>query len=533
MIYAFEDYRLDTDRLELWCGSDPIGVEPQVFSLLVYLVEHRDRVVGKDELIEHVWRGRIVSDATLGTRINAVRRAVGDDGKRQRIVRTVSRRGFRFIAEATGNSESSPEAEQHPTREPSVAQDTDRGSSTAGTETGADKPSVAVLPFLNLSGESRWEHFADGLTDDIISGLSRSRMFFVISRGSTFALKGETMDAKQIARELGVQYVVEGSVQERGNRVQITAQLVNAVADKHVWADRYYCEAADVFSVQDEITESVVATIAPELVAAEIYRVRRDRNRNFDAWDHFMRAYWHLSRFTREDFAEAKRLCGRALDIDPNETGAHSLMAIAHAIEALYGWSVSRTESMREARRLALRAVELNDRDSLALRALGLVDLYDRRHDDAIHNFRRAIEIDPHEAESHAQLGNTLGLAGDYDQARERVAYAVRLSPRDRFSATWFSNMSMAAIAAGNVEAALEWATAAVRANPQFPGGHRSLAIACEMLGRQTEAHAALDRLRELLPGLTIGLLRESLPFKHPTDLERYLEPLHRLGLPG
>ncbi len=394
-----------------------------------------------------------------------------------------------------------------------------------------DRPSIAVLPFADMSSDPGQEYFADGITEDIITGLSKSRMFFVISRNSTFTYKAARVDAKQVARELGVQYIVEGSVRRAGNRVRITAQLIDAASDKHVWAERYDREMTDVLEVQDEITRNIVASIAPELLSAEIYRVRRTAARNFDAWEIFMRAYWHLSRFTEADIAEARRLCAEAIELDPNGAGHHGLLAVTHVMDALYGWGRSWAASMGQARETAQTAVGLDDHDSLALRSLGLVNLYERRHDDAAHDFQRAIDLDPHEAENFALLGSALALAGDYDAGRERIAYAIRLSPRDIYLATWYNNLGMAAIAAGQDEDAVEWANLVARHNPRFPGGHRTLAAAYGHLGRQADARAALDKLLELLPGLTIAQLKERLPFKHLDDLERYLDGLRKAGL--
>jgi len=521
-IFRFEEYELDCDLHELRRKGRTIAVEPQVFDVLVHLVRNRDRLVGKDELFDVVWKGRIVSDSTLLSRIKAARRAIGDSGKTQTLIRTLPRRGFRFI----GDVASAPTASI--TREPANFGEEGRLPAVPA----GDRPTIAVLPFDNMSGDREQEYMADGIAEDIITSLSKSRMFFVISRNSTFSYKGMRVDTKRVASELSVQYVVEGSVRKFGNRIRITAQLIDASADKHVWAESYDRELSEAMEIQDEIIRSIAASIAPELVSAEIFRVRRKEPRNFDAWDHYVRAYWHFSRFTQGDLAEARRLCSQAIALDPSGAGQHGLLSCVIVIAALYDWETSWTESMRQARLSAERAVALDDHDPRALRALGLVDLYERRHADALHYFQRAIDLDPLEAENHALFGNTLAFAGDYEAAREHVEYAIRLSPRDTYLATWYNNLGMGAVVAGRNEDALEWARLAIRQNSQFPGGYRTLAAACGHLGRDRDARGAIDKLLGLLPELTIAKVREKLPFTLGEPLECYLDGLRKAGLP-
>jgi TolB-like protein len=522
MIFRFEDCELDCDLHELRRNGRAIAVEPQVFDVLVHLVRNRDRLVSKDELFDVVWKGRIVSDSTLLSRVKAARRAIGDSGKTQTLIRTLPRRGFRFIGDVASATAASIAGE----------------SARFGEEGGApavpagDRPTIAVLPLDNMSDDRELAYIADGIAEDIITGLSKSRMFFVISRNSTFSYKGMSVDTKRVASELGVQYVVEGSVRNIGNRIRITAQLIDASADKHVWAEQYDREVSEAPEIQDEIIRSIVASIARELVSAEIYRVRREEPRTLDAWDHYVRTYWHLSRFSEADFAEARRISAEAIDVNPSGSGQHGLLATVHVIEALYDWGTSWTDSMRRARQAAERAVALDDHDPRALRALGLVDLYERRHADALHNFQRAIDLDPLEAENHALFGNTLAFAGDYEAAREHVDYAIRLSPRDTFLATWYNNLGMGAVGAGRNEDALEWARLTIRHNPQFPGGYRTLAAASGHLGRDQDAQSAIEKLLELLPELTIAKVGEKLPFTLGEPLDRYLDGLRKAGLP-
>src|SRR5262245_29711809 len=262
MQFLFTDHTLDTDRRELHHGSEPIAVEPQVFALLVYLVQNRDRVVSKDDLITGVWGGRIVSESTLTSRINAARRAIGDSGDAQRLIRTIARRGFRFIGAVRlqGNGDdTAPPPDAH-------SEHARPGVPPAGP------PAIAVLPFVNMSGDVEQEYFADGISEDIITALCRYPSLFVIARNSSFTFKGRTVDVKQVGHALGVRYVLEGSLRKAGNRIRVSAQLVEADTGTHIWAERYDRDLLDIFAVQDEITDAFTLAVDPAIDDAELQR---------------------------------------------------------------------------------------------------------------------------------------------------------------------------------------------------------------------------------------------------------------------
>ena len=274
MQFLFEDHVLDIDRRELRRGAQQIPVGPQVFDLLVYLVQNRERVVTKDDLLDAVWSGRFVSESNLTTRINAARKAIGDTGEEQRLIRTVPRKGFRFVGVVTCEAENVKDV---------------RGS-TATTPKPLplpDKPSIAVLPFDNMSGDREQEYFADGMVEEIITALSRFRQLFVIARNSTFTYKGRAVDVKEVGRELGVRYVLEGSVRRSDNRVRIAAQLIDATTATHLWADRFDRAIENIFDLQDRLTASVVGAVAPQLQQAEIDRAKRKPTESLDAYDLF------------------------------------------------------------------------------------------------------------------------------------------------------------------------------------------------------------------------------------------------------
>src|SRR5262245_48256593 len=276
MQFLFEDHVLDIDRRELRRGAQQIAVGPQVFDLLVYLVQNRERVVTKDDLLDAIWSGRFVSESNLTTRINAARKAIGDTGEEQRLIRTVPRKGFRFVGVVTCEAENVKD---------------ERGS-TATTPMPLplpDKPSIAVLPFDNMSGDREQEYFADGMVEEIITALSRFRQLFVIARNSTFTYKGRAVDVKQVGRELGVRYVLEGGVRKAANRVRIIGQLIDTTTGAHIWADRFEGGLEDAFDLQDRVTASVVVAIGPQVDEAESERAKRKPTESLDAYDHYLR----------------------------------------------------------------------------------------------------------------------------------------------------------------------------------------------------------------------------------------------------
>src|SRR5450755_2304635 len=431
MKFLFADHTLDIDRRELRRGSEPIAVEPQVFDLLVYLVQNRDRVVSKDDLTASVWGGRIVSDSTLTSRINAARKAVGDSGVDQKLIRTIARKGLRFVGTVRmqpNGTEPAPAAgpvpdEIHEQARPALPL--------------PDRPAIAVLPFVNMSGDPEQEYFSDGISEDIITALSKLRWFFVIARNSSFIYKGKAVHMKQVADELGVRYVLEGSVRRSGDRVRITAQLNDVSTGSHIWAERYDRNLADVFAVQDEITESIVAAIEPQLYAAEIFRARRKPPGSLDAWDLVMRALSHFWRVTRQDNVVAQALLEKAIAIDPNYGQALGVLATSHTFGAHMGWADMSTVAPI-AQRAALSAVRADGEDPWAHHGLAYVYLFARRFEDSLAEFELALLLNPNFSLAQAFYGVALCSCGRWEEGDLAARRALRLSPRDPFSALYY-----------------------------------------------------------------------------------------------
>ena len=408
MPYLIDAYTLDTDRRELQRSAKLIPLEPQVFDLLVYLIENRDRVVSKDDLIASVLQGRIVSESTLTSRINAARKAIGDNGDQQNLIRTVARKGIRFVGELRDApvEPADPAKAQYPL---------------------PDRPSIAVFPYTNMSGDPEQEYFSDGISEDIITALSRLRWFFVIAHNSSFSYKGKTVPVTQVAEELGVGYMVEGSVRKSGDRVRITAQLIDATTGSHIWAERYDRSLADVFAVQDEITEAIVAAIEPQIYAAENFRSQRKPPESLDAWDLVMRALSHYWRVTRQDSMVAQALLEKAISIDPNYGQALGVLATSYMFTAHLGWSEI-PSAIATAERHALAAIRIDSEDPWAHQALGFVYLLLRRFDNSLAELEMALRLNPNFALAQGYYGLSLSYNGRWQEADAAARRALRLS---------------------------------------------------------------------------------------------------------
>lgn len=524
MQYLFSDHTLDTDRRELRRGSELIAVEPQVFDLLVYLVQNRDRVVSRDDLIASVWGGRIVSDSTLTSRINAARKAVRDSGEEQRVIRTIARKGIRLVcAVRTQPSGSEPARAAAPS--PDEVHEQSRPALPL-----PDRPAIAVLPFINMSGEPEQEYFSDGISEDIITALSKLRWFLVIARNSSFTYKGKAVHLKQIGEELGVGYVVEGSVRKGGDRVRITVQLNDVATGSHIWAERYDRELADVFAVQDEITEAIVAAIEPHLYAAENFHAQRKPPDSMDAWDLVMRALSHYWRVTRQDNVVAQALLEKAVAIDPNYGQALGVLASSHMFCAHMGWEDMAT-AVPNAERAALAAIRADSEDPWSHHALGCVYLFARRFDDSLSEFELALRLNPNFSLAQGFYGLALAYCGRWEEADLAARRALRLSPRDPFSAIYYGVAAYAQFCGRNYDEAMRLARDGIRQRGDFVGAHRVLTAAAGMAAQADVAKGALQELRRAQPNISLGWIADQLPIKQDTDREHYLEGFRRAGL--
>jgi TolB-like protein/class 3 adenylate cyclase/Flp pilus assembly protein TadD len=393
----------------------------------------------------------------------------------------------------------------------------------------SSRPSIAVLPFVNMSGDPEQEYFADGISEDIITGLSKLRWFFVIARNSSFAYKGKTVDVKRAARELSVRYVLEGSVRRAGNRVRITAQLIDASTNNHVWADRYDGDLTDIFALQDEITKKVVAAIEPRLLEAEGARALTRAPADLDAWELVARASSIFWRMTPADSEAAISLYREAVRQHREYAPAHSMLAVALLMSGFIGWTTI-TANLKDAADLAARAAELDGSDPWAHLALGQLATMRRQTDAAVHAFQRALELNPNFAAAHGFLGYALALDGQFEPAVEHLNQALSLSPHDPQNIVFMIGLGQAHYQAGRYNEAVKYSQNIAQQRPEHFGAHRQLCASLAQAGRMEEARATLERLKQLQPNVSLAWVNENLPLTSQA-MKKYLDGFRKAGL--
>jgi adenylate cyclase len=396
-------------------------------------------------------------------------------------------------------------------------------------ELASSRPSLAVLPFANMSGDPEQEYFADGISEDIITGLSKLRWFFVIARNSSFTYKNKSVDVKRVARELGVRYVLEGSVRKGGNRVRITTQLIDAATGNHIWADRYDGDLTDVFALQDEITKKVVAAIEPRLLEAEGIRSQSRSPEDLDAWDMVIHANSLFWRVTKKEGEAAIAMLKRAVERYPDYGPAHSMLAFMLLVSGYLGWDIMEPQT-KKALSLATRAAELDNSDPWAHLALGYVALTMRRTEEAAEEFQRATDLNPNFAAAHGYLGLALALAGQSDQAIAHGEQAIQMSPHDPQNAIFYVGLAVAHYLAGRYTEAVGFGRKALQERKGMTAGHRIYVASLAQAGQIDEARSALARLKELLPEISIAWIEQYVPYT-PAQMPKFLEGMRKAGL--
>jgi TolB-like protein len=525
LLFRFEDFSLDATRRELRRGGDLVSLEPQVFDLLVYLVRNRDRVVSKDDMIAAVWGGRIVSESALTNRINAARAAVGDSGEAQRLIKTLQRKGIRFVGAVREEQRPSVAAAAPPAADPPP---------TALAL--PDRPSIAVLPFENMSGDAEQEYFASGMAEEIITALSRCGWLFVIARNSSFTYKGKAVDVRQVGRELGVRYVLEGSVRRAGSRIRFGAQLAEATNGAHIWADRFDGDMSDVFELQDRITESVVAAIAPKVQFAEFARLKQKPVSSLDAYDLYLRALQLDYESTEESLDDAIRCLDRAVSLDPAFAPAMALASFCYAERAFQAWAKDFAAENAEALRLANRAVALDPQNAevLWMSAYPIAFLgADLGRGKEL--FDRSLAINPNSPMAltmscwaETNMGNTV-------LSMERLARARRLSPRDPHE--WMMSMTtgMVHMWAHEFPESVAWLERAIRQNPRALPALRCLIVGLVYTNEKERAAEVAREALRIDPRFTVSSWRRQRApvYRHDSPrLQFILDALRAAGVP-
>jgi len=508
---TFGRYRLEP-RVGLMSGDREVRLTPKALALLSFIAGRPGEVITKEELFAAVWPEVAVGDAALVTCIQELRKALRDDARKPHYIETLHRRGYRFIGKMSS-------------ARPAATGDRDLPALAL-----PDRPSIAVLPFANMSDDPDQEHFADGISEDLITALARIRWLFVIARNSTFIYKQRAVDVKEVARALGVRYVLEGSVRRAGARLRITAQLVDAITGGHHWAERYDRELGDIFAMQDEITRSVVAAIEPRLLAAEGVRAFSRSSEDLGAWELVARAQTHLWRLTHSDNKAATDALKRAVEAYPDYAPARGLLGFCLVFAAHNGWT-GRDEGLRAGHDHIVRAIALDDCDPWGQIASGYWSMMERRTQESIAAFRRAVDLNPNSAAAHCYLSHGLAFAGQERDAITHGEEAIRLSPLDPEMAMMLGGIAVAHYTAGRYPEALRYSSELLRLRPGFHGAQRLHCASLAQVGRIDEARAYLATVRREQPQLSVDWIRASVPYQTPELMEHFLDGMRKAGL--
>lgn len=531
MTYQIGTYSIDRAAYEIRGEDGPVSVEPQVFDLIVLLIENRGRVVTKDDIVEHIWKGRVVSEATLNSRIRAARQALGDDGSAQKLIRTVHGRGFRFVGDVIEEDRPSASLNQA-----AVGKREDPSAAVAPARDGVrlptDHPSLVVMPFDNLSGEAD-QYFVDGVVEEITSALSRVREFFVIARQSAFTYKGRFVDVREVGSELGVTYVVEGTVRRGGDRLRISVQLVDAETRAQLWSDRYEGATADVFDFQDRIAAQVSGAIHPAVRNAEIALARSRPPTNLRAYDLVLQAYPKLWSHAAGDNKEAISLLRQAIAIDPAYGRARALLAWCLSQEVVFFWSSVPERDRECALKAATDASGLVDDDPTALTAVGATFSQCCDQKKAAAFIERALALDTNNAWAWSRYGWVAVFTNDAQGAKDRFKRALTLSPFDPFTFNLRIGIAAASAIAGDYGEAARIVGEVLDKNPRVTWAYRVLAGWSALAGDLDMAREAVRELLAHQPHASVELYRRFAPVNQLNPyLERMLEGLRLAGLP-
>jgi adenylate cyclase len=516
----FEEYTLDIVRNALRAADRDIALRPKSFELLRYLVENPDRLVTKEELLKAIWPNVAVADEALTHCVSEVRQAIGDAG--QAIIKTIPRRGYRFTAPvarvATG-----------------VAAPPASPDSAPRPQSSVDRPSVAVLPFANLSGDPQQDYFSDGMTEDITTELSRFSELLVIARNSSFQYKGKAVDIRQVGRELGARYILEGSVRRSGNRVRIVAQLIDAMTGAHRWGERYDRKLRDVFAVQDEVARAIVVILAAHVNRAETERALLKPPASWVAYEYYLRGaeafFLHQNRRTKASLYDARRLLEQSLAIDPDYARAAAKLSQTHFfayVEPFDGDYLS-PAALDRALELAETAVHLDDRLPQARAQLGDVLIYKRQHDAGIAEFERAFALNPNFIDH--RYARALTYAGEPARAIEVLEANMRLDPFQPllYATGW---MGVAHYMLKRYGEAVRLLRECVSRLPNLLWPHTILASAYAQSGQLEEARKEAAEVLRINPGFTIEGYKRLIVYKDPKDFEHRIDGLRKAGLP-
>lgn len=523
MIYAFASMELDLAKVELRDNGQPRSIEPQVFALIAYLAEHRDRMVSRDELFEKLWEGRVVSDSALASRIKSARRALGDDGRTQAIIKTVHGQGLRFIADVRVQRDR-PVASQ-----PAVA-DEQGTIPLESLNDSVSRPSIAVLPFRSTGTAEVCSTIADGLPHELITELARLRWLFVVARGSSFRLCGDDLDPREVGRILGVRYCLSGTAEISGDQLGITAELADTRGGDVIWGERYTGNVHDVHAMRDAIRASILASLEIQIPLHEASKARLASPDNLDAWSAYHLGLQHIYRFNRRDNVLAAELFSRAIDQDATFARAHAGLSFVHFQTAFLRQADDIADCIRQARDCAQRGIDLDPLDPFVNFTMGRTYWLEGDLDRSLSWLERATSLSPNYAQGIYAQAWTEFMAGITDSARQHVDLAMQLSPLDPLYYAMLSLRGLTHIATGDDQTGAEWAERGARA----PGAHvliTMIAAAAQALaGNDENAQRWAAEVLSRNPALTRDDFFGAFPMKSTSIRTRMTAALETLG---
>lgn len=546
MQYRFAEFEIDLSQQELRRLGEAVHIEPQVFDLIVHLVRNHDRIVSKDELIETIWNGRIISEAALSSRINGARRALGDNGTDQVFIRTLHKRGFRFVGDVQEVSALEGQAVRLvPDDNFNVAGEAPVSVSVSAEVSRLDnivselvkaeavtRSSIAVMPFKNMSDDPENDYFSYGLTEDIIRLLARNRWLSVISRHSTIVFQGREVDAREVGEQLGVRYVMVGSVRKSCDTVRITAELVRAADGKQLWADKYDLQLEDIFDIQEEMARQIAATIEPELSKVEQQLAARKAPESLDAWDCYQRGLWHLWRFTTPGFDQAEAYFQRAITADPNFARGHGALSYVNLQRAFIDEPRDRAARLETSLRQGREAVALDELDCFCHCALGRALCLNHQNDEALAALDVSLELNPSFAQAYFAQGFNMLWYGREIEAETLLDRATMLSPRDSHISSFHHVRSWTHFSLGEYDIAVEFARRATRQPNVTYQAFATLAASLGLLGEKVQAEAAAVELLQRKPNYSTETARQEFFFCNDRAfVDRFINGLRVAGI--
>ena len=518
-VFRFEQFRFDPRSGSLSRRNEngefqPVSLGSRAIAVLGVLVGRAGDLVPKDEIMRAVWPGTAVEEANLTMHISALRRVLDAGRTGKSCILNVPGRGYRFLPEIRVGANP-------------------RLGAIGEMVTLPEKPSIAVLAFTNMSGDPEQEYFSDGVTGSIITALSRSRWLFVVARNSSFTYKGRAVDVRQVSQQLGVRYVLEGSIQRADDRVRVHVQLIDAETGTHIWANSYDRHLADVFVVQDDITEAVSRAIGAAITRAEQQRALRKPSENLDAWEAYQRALWHHSKGGPSDVERARHFLERAITLDPLFAAAYAMLAFTRIYDGNLGAPFALPDGLAKAKAEARTAIECDPEEPSALVAMAWVAWSEGDHVTAVQSAEQAISVDPNHAGAYLVKGMALAYSGKTSEGREAGIVAIRLSPRDPMSAIMRLLLIVSHYFERDYVNALATARSAIRDYAEYPSPYRYVAASLGQLGHARDANEALQQAMDVAPADFDRYVGSRRPWFRPEDYEHVLDGLRKAGWHG